>query len=149
MVIIDDLSCRESPLGWAIIAINAYRKYKADRIVGEINNGGELVEANIRTVDPNVSFRAVRASRGKAVRAEPVAALYEQVRAHHIRYPLEAGAVDRFDLLEDQMVGFVPGLSTKSPDHMDALVWAVTELVIDREEMRGTMLQPIVQISPI
>jgi len=125
VIIIDDLTCKESPLGWAKIAIAAFKARNADRIVGEVNNGGDLVAANIYGVDPNVPFRAVRASRGKYVRAEPVAALYEQGRVHH------AG---NFSELEDQMCGFVPGTKEKSPDRMDALVWAVTELLIDQEE---------------
>lgn len=126
VIVIDDLTCKESPMGWARIAIAAYRQYRADRIVGEVNNGGDLVEANIRSVDANVSYRSVRASRGKAIRAEPIAALYEQGRAHH---------VGSLPALEDEMCGFVPGVSTKSPDRMDALVWAITELVIDQEEI--------------
>ena len=84
IIVHEDLSCRESPLGWARIAIEALRKYRGDRIVGEVNNGGDLVEANIRAISPNAPFRAVHASRGKAVRAEPVAALYEQRRVHHV-----------------------------------------------------------------
>lgn len=140
VLILDDLTCRESPLGWAKIAIAAYKSRRADRIVGEVNNGGDLVEANIRAVDPNVSYRSVRASRGKAVRAEPVAALYEQGRVHH---------VGSFGNLEDQMCGFVPGVEGKSPDRMDALVWAVTELLIDQDPTPGTFsLVPPVRISP-
>jgi phage terminase large subunit-like protein len=131
VIILDDLSCRESPLGWANIALRAYRNHRADRIVGEVNNGGDLVGANIRGVDPNVPFRAVHASRGKSIRAEPVAALYEQGRVHH---------VGTFPLMEDQMCGFVPGSGQKSPDRMDALVWAVTELLIDQEETNYTVV---------
>jgi len=128
VLILDDLTCRESPLTWARIAVNAYVSRRADRIVGEVNNGGDLVEANIRAVAPNVSYRAVRASRGKMVRAEPVAALYEQARVHHVGV---------FPNLEDQMCSFVPGSDQRSPDRMDALVWAVTELLIDMEQTPG------------
>ena len=125
VVVLDDLSCRETPLGWAKVAVAAFMRYRADRIIGEVNNGGDLVEANIRSVAPNIPFRAVRASRGKAVRAEPVSALYEQARAHH---------VGSFPQLEDQMCSFVPGLTEGSTQsRMDALVWGVTELVIDPE----------------
>lgn len=124
VVVFEDLTCRETPLGWARVAVAAYNKYKADRIVGEVNNGGDLVEGNIRGVAANASFRSVRASRGKMVRAEPVAALYEQGRVHH---------VGNFPEMEEQMCNYVPGLA-KSPDRMDALVWAVTELLIDQEE---------------
>jgi phage terminase large subunit-like protein len=125
VLILDDLSCRESPLGWAKVAIAAYRARRADRIVCEVNNGGDLVTGNIRGVDPNVSVRSVRASRGKYIRAEPVAALYEQGRVHHI---------GTFGTLEDQMCGWTPQSGEKSPDRMDALVWAVTELLIDIDD---------------
>ena len=138
VLILDDLSCRESPLGWAKIVITAYRSRRADRVTGEVNNGGELVEANIRTVEPNVAFRAVHASRGKRTRAEPVAALYEQGRVHHV------GA---FPELEDQMTTWVPG--DPSPDRMDALVWAITELLIDPEKQTFLALTDIIEISPI
>lgn len=127
VVVFDDLTCKESPMGWARVAINAYRKYRADRIVGEVNNGGDLVAANMFAVDPNIPFRSVRASRGKAVRAEPVAALYEQGRVHHVGY---------FERMEGQMCSYVPGANMKSPDRMDALVWAITELVIDPPEQQ-------------
>jgi phage terminase large subunit-like protein len=130
VVVLDDRSCRESPLGWARIAVEAYKAYRADRIVGEVNNGGDLVEANIRAVAPEISFRAVRASRGKAVRAEPVAALYEQGRVHH---------VGTFERLEDQMCSYVPGRHMDSPDRMDALVWGITELLIDPEPTNITL----------
>ena len=123
VVVLDDLSLRGSPLEWATAAVNALIRYRGDRIVGEVNNGGDLVEGNIRAVAPNVPFRAVRASRGKLLRAEPVAALYEQGRVHHV------GALTD---LEDQMCQWTPG--DKSPDRMDALVWAITELVVDPEE---------------
>ena len=133
VLILDDLSCRESPLGWADVAIRAYRRWRADRVVAEVNNGGDLVAGNIRAVDPQVSFRAVRASRGKYIRAEPVAALYEQRRVHHI---------GTFPALEDEMCGWTPQSGEKSPDRMDALVWAITELLIDIDdtpvELRAT-----------
>lgn len=99
VVIMQDLSCRESPLGWARVAVAAYHARQANIIVGEVNNGGDLVAGNIRAIAPNVPFRAVRASKGKYLRAEPVAALYEQGRVHH------AGA---FDQMEDQMCGWSP-----------------------------------------
>src|SRR5438128_10966628 len=97
--VLADASGRYQPTEWAKTAIAAYRAHRADRIVAEVNNGGEMVEATLRVIDPNVPFRAVRASRGKLTRAEPVAALYEQGRVHHL------GA---FPQLEDQMCGFVP-----------------------------------------
>jgi phage terminase large subunit-like protein len=86
--------------------------------VAEVNNGGEMVEATLRVVDPSVSYSAVRATRGKITRAEPVSALYEQRRIRHVGV---------FSQLEDQMCTFAPG-SAGSPDRLDALVWAMTEL---------------------
>lgn len=117
--VLDDLSLRGSPHVWASQAVSAYHKYRADRIVAEINQGGEMVESTIRTVDQNVAYSHVYATRGKTVRAEPIAALYEQGRIHHV------GA---FAELEDQMCQWVQG--EKSPDRIDALVWALTELSI-------------------
>ncbi len=112
-----------SPLGWAKAALAAYHKYEADRMVAEVNNGGELVESLLRQIDSDVSYRAVRASRGKVLRAEPVAALYEQERVKHHGF---------FAELEDQMCSLTSsGLSDgKSPDRLDAMVWAVTELLL-------------------
>ena len=104
-----------------------YRKRAADRIVAEVNNGGEMVEASAaRGRSRASSFKAVHASRGKVVRAEPVAALYEQGRVHH---------VGCFPALEDQMCGFTADFDRKragsSPDRLDALVWALTELMVE------------------
>ena len=122
--VLEDLTCRESPDGWARRAVGAYHLHKADRIVAEANNGGDLVERVIRTVDAAVSYTGVHASRGKLTRAEPVAALYEQKRVHH---------VGTFPDLEDQQCAFTPQGSRRSPDRVDALVWALTELIIDDE----------------
>jgi predicted phage terminase large subunit-like protein len=123
--VLADLSGRYTPTEWAKAAISAYRAHGADRIVAEVNNGGEMVEATIRMVDPSVAFTAVRASRGKVARAEPVAALYEQGRVHHL------GALAR---LEDQMCCFAHDFDRDtagySPDRVDALVWALTELLV-------------------
>lgn len=118
--LLEDLSLTASPHGWASQAIAAYRKYRGDRIVGEVNNGGEMVESTLRTVDKGVSYRAVHASRGKAARAEPIAAQYEQGRVHH---------VGTFSELEDQMCNWVPTGSSRSPDRLDAAVWALTDLM--------------------
>lgn len=117
--VLADLSLIASPQGWARVAVEAYHRHKADRIIAETNNGGDMVEAVIRQVDPNVSYRKVTASRGKAIRAEPIAALYEQGRVHHV------GSLPK---LEDQMCAFNPVESGQSPDRMDALVWALTAL---------------------
>jgi phage terminase large subunit-like protein len=123
--VLADLSGRYPPAEWARTAITAYRTHHADRIVAEINNGGDMVEATLRAVDANVAFAAVRAARGKAARAEPIAALYEQGRVHHL------GAFPR---LEDQMCAFSadfdPAAAGYSPDRVDALVWALTELLV-------------------
>jgi phage terminase large subunit-like protein len=117
-----DLSNRMAPIQWARVGIEAYREFKADRVIGEVNNGGDLVEAQLRVVDANVSYKAVHASRGKRRRAEPVQALYEQGRVHH---------VGGFPRLEDQMTGWVPDAGMPSPDRMDALVWGLSELMLD------------------
>jgi phage terminase large subunit-like protein len=116
--VLDDYSIRGSPAEWAREVVRAFNDWKADRVVGEVNNGGDLVEANIRTVSRDIPFKAVHATRGKLIRAEPIAALYEQGKWHHV------GA---FPVLEDQMCDWAPG--DKSPDHMDAHVWAATELI--------------------
>lgn len=117
--VLHDRTCRESPERWARIAVELYDEVQGDRIVAEVNNGGDLVEAVIRTVDANVPYTEVRASRGKRMRAEPIAALYEQGKVHH---------VGRFDELEDQMTTWTPE-AAGSPDRLDALVWAVSHLV--------------------
>lgn len=124
VIVLDDLSLRGSSKEWATIAVNAYASRGADVLVGEVNNGGDLVEDCIRAVDGGVHYRSVRASRGKIKRAEPVAALYERGRVHHVGH---------FPDLEKQMCTFVPGVETKHDDRADALVWAITELVIDPE----------------
>lgn len=117
--ILDDASLIATPEGWAKEVVSVYKRRKADRIIGEVNNGGEMVGSTIRNHDPNVSYMAVRATRGKAVRAEPIAALYEQGRVHH---------VGNFSVLEDQLCDWNPQTDTDSPDRLDALVWALTEL---------------------
>ena len=113
----------KTPVGWANAAITAMQDYNADRLVAEVNQGGQLVEEVIRQIDPLVPYRGVHATRGKVARAEPVAALYEQGRVRHV-----GGMAD----LEEQMCqmtarGFE---GTGSPDRVDALVWALHELMI-------------------
>lgn len=127
-VIADRSSGGLTPAKWARVVADAYESFEADRIVAEANQGGEMVEAVIRQVDITLPVRLVRATRGKAVRAEPVAALYEQGRVHHI------GMHAR---LEDQLCEFDPAAPTQggSPDRMDALVWAMTDLMLS---VRGT-----------
>lgn len=116
--VLADLTMRGTPDACMRVAVAAYRRYSADCIVAEVNNGGDYVQSLLRTVDPQVPYRAVRASRGKRVRAEPVSALYEQHRVHHVGV---------FEQLEDEMCTWTPD-SPDSPDRVDALVWAITEL---------------------
>lgn len=120
LYVLADRSCKLSPHGWASRAIAAYREFNADRIVAEVNFGGAMVESTILQVDKNVPVKVISASRGKAQRAEPIAAIYEHspARAHHV------GAHPQ---LEDQMTTWTPQDGT-SPDRLDALVWAMTEL---------------------
>jgi phage terminase large subunit-like protein len=118
--VFEDLSGKFSPVEWAARAVAAYRRHMADRIVVEVNQGGDLVENVLRTVDPNVPIRRVHAKRGKLVRAEPVSALYEQARVSHV------GA---FEVLEDEMCSFAQG-APDSPDRLDALVYALTDLMV-------------------
>lgn len=112
-----------SPTEWAERALDAMRRHKADRLVAEVNQGGALVEQVVRQIDPAVPYKAVHASRGKAQRAEPVAALYEQDKVHHVGLMAD---------LEAQMCQMTPqGFEGKgSPDRLDALVWALHELMI-------------------
>lgn len=117
--VLSDASMTGRPTEWAGRAIAEYHRFHADRIAGEVNNGGDLIETVLRSIDADVSFRAVRAMRGKIERAEPVAALYEQRRVHHL---------GRFPELEEQMTTFRPE-SGDSPDRLDALIWAVTMLM--------------------
>lgn len=114
----------ESPAGWATAVVRAFRRFEADRVVAEVNQGGEMVGALLKSVDANLPIRMVRATRGKFLRAEPVAALYEQGRVLHAA---------RMSELEDQMCDFGPeGLSSgRSPDRLDALVWALTALLLE------------------
>src|SRR6201993_4100510 len=124
--VLADRSGHYTPTEWAQLAIALYRQHKADRIVAEVNNGGDMVEATLRMIDPNVSYTKVHASRGKVIRAEPVAALYEQGRIHHV------GA---FPTLEDQQCAFTTDFDRKaagfSPDRVDALVWAMSDLLVE------------------
>ncbi len=125
-VLADATAERLSPARWAKRAIDLYHKLEADRIVAEVNQGGEMVETLIRQADADVPVETVRAYRGKWLRAEPIAALYEQDRVRHV------GA---FPALEDEMCDFaLGGLSSgRSPDRLDALVWALTALMLKKE----------------
>ena len=121
--VLEDPSGKMTPSVWGERAVGLYRRLQAGWIVGETNRGGDMVEHTVRTVDPDIAFKPVRATRGKATRAEPVAALYEQGKVHHVGF---------FPELEDEMCSYVPG-DTRSPDRMDALVWALTDLAIKDE----------------
>lgn len=116
--ILADRSARATPDAWARRAIQAYRDFSADRIIGETNNGGEMIQLTLRTVDRDIPFKAVHASRGKQARAEPISALYEQHKVFH---------TTQMPDLEDQLLTWTPE-SGESPDRLDALVWAMTEL---------------------
>lgn len=116
--VLDDRSLAAPPAAWGREVITCYARNKADRIFGEQNFGGDMVESTIRTVDRQAPFSLVHASRGKAVRAEPIAALYEQGRVHH---------VGKFPGLEAEMISWMPGISTWSPNRIDALVWVLTQ----------------------
>ena len=115
--VLEDCTIRGLPHIWAARAVSKYQTYAADLIIGEVNNGGDMIESVIKNQDPTVNYKAVRATRGKIVRAEPISALYEQGKVHH---------VGSFPELEDQMCNWVPG--ERSPDRMDSLVWGITEL---------------------
>lgn len=121
--VLDDRSLRASPDTWARAAVAAYHSRSADRLIAEANYGGEMVEHTVRTVDKDVAFSAVHATRGKIIRAEPVAALYEQGRVRHVGF---------FPELEEQLCTWTPGAD--SPDRLDALVWAITELMLGRKD---------------
>ena len=125
--VLEDLSGTYPAEQWARRAVEAFRRWRADRIVAEVNNGGDLVEGTLRAVDRSVPVKQVRATRGKALRAEPVAALYEQGRVSHV------GALPR---LEDQCASWDPAGDHRSPDRLDALVWALTELAVRDEAPR-------------
>lgn len=127
--VLADLSRRGSPVEWATAAINAYHQHNADVIVAEANQGGDMVKHTLATVDRSVPVRLVRASRGKRTRAEPVASLYEQRQVHHVGF---------LATLEDQLCSWVPDIS-QSPDRLDALVWAMSELMVT-----GARTAPIV-----
>lgn len=111
-----------TPLEWGQAAINAFHEFEADLMVGEVNNGGELVERNVKAIEPNIPFRMEHASRGKIMRAEPIANLYEQGRVHHVGEHPE---------LEDEQCSYSPQMEMEqinSPNHLDACVWGLTTL---------------------
>lgn len=121
--VLEDATCKGTPEDWAKQVVRMYRKWEADKVIAEKNQGGEMVSSVLRAQDRTLPIKLVHATRGKVVRAEPISALYEQGRIHH---------VGSHDLLEDQMCTFsvdqVRNSSTGSPDRVDALVWGLTEL---------------------
>jgi Terminase RNaseH-like domain/Phage terminase large subunit len=121
--VLEDATCNMSPEGWGRRAVERYGFWRADRIIGEKNFGGDMVRFTVATADRTASYSDVNASRGKAVRAEPISALYEQGRVHH---------VGTFADLEDQLTNFTSSgyVGEGSPDRADALVWALTELML-------------------
>jgi hypothetical protein len=120
--ILADRTCKLSPDGWGRRAVDAYREFKADRIIAERNFGGAMCERVIRSIDPNVPYKEVTASRGKAARAEPASALYEQGKIRHAH---------RMPELEDQMLAMTSNgyIGDGSPDRLDAAVWCLHELM--------------------
>jgi len=136
--VLADRSCKLTPQGWASRAVGAYNEFSADKLVAEKNFGGDMVKAVIAQIDKNISFKMVTASRGKVQRAEPIAALYEQGKVRHV-YGLQD--------LEAQMTGWTPEDGT-SPDRMDALVWAMTELASGRAPIGNAPVISIGQSNP-
>jgi len=118
--VLADYSIKASPLEWAKRVVEAYDAHQADSVVVEVNNGGDMIPTLLRQVRPSLPIREVRATKGKRLRAEPIAAMYEQGRVHH---------VNTHERLEEQMTSWTPE-DPKSPDRLDALVWALTELMV-------------------
>jgi phage terminase large subunit-like protein len=126
--VLADRTCHLSPDGWGRVAVEAYHEFQADRIVAEVNYGGDMVVHTIRTVDQRVPVTAKNAgARGKRLRAEPISAIYEQRKAHHCGV---------FEELEEQMTSWTAE-SGDSPDRLDALVWAMTDLSAGVTASRG------------
>lgn len=116
--VLEDATCHLHPHGWATVAVAAYDRWDADRIIAEVNNGGDMVGETVRAIRAGIPYDTVRATRGKQLRAEPVSALYEQHRVHHI---------GTFAELESEMETWTPDAKW-SPDRLDALVWGLTYL---------------------
>jgi phage terminase large subunit-like protein len=131
--VLDDRSLRNTPMAWAQQGVAAYHAWNADRLIGEVNNGGDLVEAVVRQIDPAISYKAVRASHGKYARAEPIASLYEQGRVHHVGV---------FQELEDEQCNWTPDIGW-SPNRMDALVWALADLMLGPSGVPAAAASPL------
>ena len=124
--VLEDASGRYSPDKWGNLAVDLFHKFSADKIIAEVNNGGDLVERLIRTIDPQINYKSVHATRGKIVRAEPISSLYEQGKVHHCGI---------FPELESQMCTYTGERPNPSPDRLDSLVWGLTELSKSRGEI--------------
>ncbi|WP_447724603.1 phage terminase large subunit [Sphingomonas koreensis] len=131
--VLDDATCQMSPEGWGRRVVERFHRWEADRVVGEANFGGDMVRFTVATADKQVPYRDVKATRGKVVRAEPISALYEQGKVHH---------VGDFPDLEDQLCNFTANgyVGDGSPDRADALVWALTELMLGRPRYNADAL---------
>jgi len=129
-ILADRTMDQASPATWGHAVVNAYNEFQADAVIGEVNNGGDLVKRNIHVIDSTIRFQDVHAYRGKILRAEPVSGLYEEGRVHH---------VGEFSELEDEMCSYAPQLQSgdrESPDHLDAMVWGVTKLLLGDPEKK-------------
>lgn len=124
LYVLEDKSGIYTPTDWCKASIMLYNKWKADRIIGEVNNGGDLIESLLRTIDKNIPYKGVHATRDKFTRAEPISALYEQGKAHHVGRLLE---------LEYEQTSWEAKKGDKSPNRIDALVWAGTELQVAKD----------------
>ena len=120
--VLEDISGRYTPNGWAKKAINAYYDWRADRIIGEVNNGGDMIENTLRGLDDSIPYKSVHATRGKIIRAEPIVAMYERDEIKHVG--IHEG-------LETQMTTWNATEGGKSPDRVDGLVWGFTELKLE------------------
>lgn len=127
LCVLEDLSGTYTPTEWATIACDAFKRWKADRVIGEVNNGGDLIETVIRTIAPNIPYRGVHATRDKYTRAEPVAALWEQEKG---------GIYGQLPELEDEMTTWEGKKGEPSPNRIDALVWGAADLIPDLSTKR-------------
>lgn len=136
--VLEDGSVKKSPAGWGKAVVDLYKKWQADCIVAETNYGGAMVESTIKTQDPRAKVKKVTASRGKHVRAEPIAAFYEETQDT----PPQVHHVGQFRELEDQMAQFTTDgfQGSGSPDRADALIWALTELMLEDHKKKAGML---------
>ena len=131
--VLEDASLIAQPTQWARRAVAAFERWNADLVVAEVNQGGDMVETTLHNIAPNLPVHKVRATRGKIVRAEPISVLYSQGRVHHV------GDV-AFEELEDEMSSYTGAVTDESPDRLDALVWALTELSMGTGAVDGGTL---------